>query len=63
MLFTERIEDDVDLVEHIHNLHGRDVDADLIELHDVAEQDGHIWEDLEKTHAVKTRKVPKIRNK
>lgn len=46
MLLAERVEDDVDLVEHVHHLHGRDVDADLVELDHVAEQDGHIWEDL-----------------
>lgn len=46
VLLAERVEDDVDLVEHVHHLHGRDVDADLVELDHVAEQDGHIWEDL-----------------
>lgn len=46
MLFAQRVEDDVDLVEHVHHLHGRDVDADLIELDHVAEQDGDVWEDL-----------------
>lgn len=46
MLLTEGVEDDVDLIEHVYHLHGCDVDADLIKLDHVAEQDGHIWEDL-----------------
>ena len=46
VLLAERVEDDVDLVEHVHHLHGCDVDADLVELDHVAEQDGHVWEDL-----------------
>ena len=46
MLLAERVEHDVDLVEHVHHLHGGDVDADLVELDHVAEQDGHIWENL-----------------
>lgn len=46
VLLAERVEHDVDLVEHVHHLHGGDVDADLVELDHVAEQDGHIWEDL-----------------
>lgn len=46
MLFAQCVEDDVDLIEHVHHLHGRDVDADLIELDHVAEQDGDVWEDL-----------------
>lgn len=47
VLLAQRVEHDVDLVEHVHHLHGRDVDADLVELDHVAEEDGHIWEDLE----------------
>lgn len=46
VLLAERVEDDVDLVEHVHHLHGRDVDADLVKLHHVAEQDSHVREDL-----------------
>lgn len=46
VLFTQCVEDDVDLIEHVHHLHGGDVDADLVELDHVAEQDGDIWEDL-----------------
>lgn len=46
VLLAERVEDDVDLVEHVHHLHGRDVDADLVELDHVAEQDGHVGENL-----------------
>lgn len=46
VLLAERVEDDVDLVEHVHHLHGRDVDADLVEFHHVAEQDGHVGEHL-----------------
>lgn len=46
VLFAQRVKDDVDLIEHVHHLHRRDVDADLIELDHVAEQDGDVWEDL-----------------
>lgn len=46
VLFAQRVEDDVDLIEHVHHLHWRDVDADLVELDHVAEQDGDVWEDL-----------------
>lgn len=46
VLLTKRVKDDVDLIEHVHHLHGRNVDADFIELHHVAEQDGYIWENL-----------------
>lgn len=46
VLLAERVEDDVDLIEHVHHLHGCDVDADLVELDHITEQDGHIWEDL-----------------
>lgn len=46
VLLAERVKDDVDLIEHVHHLHGCDVDADLIKLDHVAEQDRHIWEDL-----------------
>lgn len=46
VLLAERVEDDVDLVEHVHHLHGRYVDADLVELDHVAEEDGHVGEDL-----------------
>lgn len=46
VLLAERVEDDVDLVEHVHHLHRRDVDADLIKLDHVAKQDGHIWKNL-----------------
>ncbi len=47
VLLAQCVKDDVDLIEHIHHLHGRDVDADLIELDYVAKQDGHIWENLQ----------------
>lgn len=46
VLFAQCVKDNVDLIEHVHHLHGRDVDADLIELDHVAEQDGDVWEDL-----------------
>lgn len=46
MLFAQSVKDDVDLVEHVHHLHGGDVDADLVELDHVAEQDSHVGEDL-----------------
>lgn len=46
VFLAECVKNDVDLIEHVHHLHGCDVDADLIELDDIAEQDGHIWEDL-----------------
>ena len=46
MFLAECVEDDVDLIEHVHHLHGCDVDADLVKLDHIAEQDGHIWEDL-----------------
>lgn len=46
VLLAERVKHDVDLVEHVHHLHGCDVDADLIELDHIAEEDGHIREDL-----------------
>ena len=50
VLLAESVEDDVDLIEHVHHLHGCDVDADLVKLDHVAEQDGHIWEDLGYKH-------------
>lgn len=46
VFLAECVEDDVDLIEHIHHLHRCDVDADLIKLYHVAEQDGDIREDL-----------------
>lgn len=46
VLLAECVEHNVDLIEHVHHLHGCDVDADLVEFDHVAEQDGHIWEDL-----------------
>ncbi len=46
VLLAECVKDDVDLIEHVHHLHGCDVDADLVKLDHVTEQDGHIWEDL-----------------
>lgn len=46
VFLAERVEDDVDLIEHVHHLHGCDVDADLVKLDHVAEQDGHIWKHL-----------------
>lgn len=46
VLLAQCVEDDVDLIEHVHHLHGRDVYADLVELHHITEQDGDIWEDL-----------------
>lgn len=55
MLLAEGVKDDVDLIQHVHHLHGGDVDADLVELDHVAEQDCHVWEDLEiQTHNSKT---------
>lgn len=58
VLFTQSVKDDVDLVEHVHHLHGGDVDADLVELDHVAEQDSHIREDLrwKQEHEVSTAK-------
>ena len=47
VLFAECVKDDIDLIEHVHHLHGCNVDADFIKLDHVAEQDGHVWEDLE----------------
>lgn len=47
VLLAEGVEDDVNLIEHIHHLHGGDVDADFVKLHHIAEQDGDIWEDLQ----------------
>lgn len=58
MLFAQSVKDDVDLVEHVHHLHGGDVDADLVELDHVAEQDSHVREDLrwKQEHEVSTAK-------
>lgn len=46
VLLAECVEHDVDLIEHVHHLHGCDVDADLVELDHIAEEDRHIREDL-----------------
>lgn len=46
VFFAECVEDDVDLIEHVHHLHRCDVDADLIKLDHIAEQDGNIRKDL-----------------
>lgn len=51
VLLAQCVEDDVDLVEHVNHLHGCDVDAYLIKLDHVAEQDGDVWEDLRHTGA------------
>lgn len=47
MFLTEGVKNNVDLIEHIHHLHGCDVDTDFIKFDHVAEQDGHIWENLD----------------
>lgn len=54
VLLAECVKNDVDLVEHVHHLHGADVDTDLIKLHHIAEQDGHVWEHLEGDNRSKT---------
>lgn len=46
VFLAECVEDDVDLIEHVHHLHRCDVDADLIKLDHVTEQDGDIRKDL-----------------
>lgn len=49
VLLAQGVKDDVDLVQHVHYLHGGDVNADLVELHHIAEQDGDIWKYLPKS--------------
>lgn len=46
MFLTEGVKNDVDLIEHVHHLHGCDVDTDFIKFDHIAEQDGHVWENL-----------------
>ena len=47
VFLAECVEDNVDLIQHVHHLHGCNVDADLVELHHITEKDGHIWENLQ----------------
>lgn len=46
VLLAERVKQRVHGVEHGDHLHGSDVAADAGESDDVAEQDGHVWENL-----------------
>lgn len=46
VLLAERVEQRVHGVEHGHHLHRSDVAADASESHHVAEQDGHVRENL-----------------
>lgn len=49
MLLTEGVKDNVDLIQHVHYLHGCDVNADLVELYHITKQDGDIWKYLAKS--------------
>ena len=42
VLLAEGVKDDVDLVQHVHHLHGCDVNANFVELYHITEQDGDI---------------------
>lgn len=44
VLLAKCVENDVDLIQHVHHLHGGGgwVNTDLIKLHHITEQDGHV---------------------
>lgn len=47
MFLTEGVKNDVDLIEHVHHLHGCDVDTDFIKFDHIAKQDGYVRENLD----------------